>query len=233
MSLATATLQSQNSKIGTCPHGLPLGACPICNGMSGGGGVSRRDTPRRAGEMSWNECAAIGAMLKAQKAERLAREAEQQQYLQALANFQKTLDVAGQRLSDLTNFISNNVPRFIAKPVNFVLNKVVGGLINAIKNLPVNITQILANITQKFADITDKLTAMVGELKAAMDKKISEAFGAVKKKLKSIFSIFNIGDIEDEDKKIEEEKRAFELKTFVHNLYEKFTKEEKDVIDES
>ena len=30
-----------NVRTGTCPHGLPPGACPICNGMGGGGGSSR------------------------------------------------------------------------------------------------------------------------------------------------------------------------------------------------
>lgn len=232
MSLGTAVIQNQNAKIGTCPHGLPMGACPICNGM-GGGGISRRDTPRNAGEMTWNQCAAIGAMLKAQQAEKLAREAEQQQYLQSLANFQNNIDNAILRLNDFTLMISNNLPKILSKPINFLLNKFVGNILTAIKNLPINITQTIININQKFVDITDKLTALIGEFKAAINKKISDTFNIVKKKLKSLFSIFNISDIEDEDKKVEEDKRTFELKTFIHNLYKKLTKNEKEILDES
>ncbi len=44
---------------GTCPHGLPLGACPICSG----GRRWRRNSKkaaRPAGEMSWDECFAVG-----------------------------------------------------------------------------------------------------------------------------------------------------------------------------
>ena len=53
---------------GTCPHGLPVGACPICSGM-GGGGAKKADSTAKPGEMSWNECYAIGQMMKAQNSE--------------------------------------------------------------------------------------------------------------------------------------------------------------------
>lgn len=60
---------------GLCPHGLPPGACPICSGMGGASNkVQTADFSAKAGEMSWNECAAIGAFLKSLKNARLARE---------------------------------------------------------------------------------------------------------------------------------------------------------------
>ena len=62
---------------------------------------------------------------------------------------------------------------------------------------------------------------MMGELRNSTEKKISEAFNNLKKKVKSLFSIFEPLDIDNDDKKIEETKRKFELKTFVHNLYRK------------
>ena len=64
--LAPGQMFIQKTKIGTCPHGLPAGACPICSGMGGGGGSSRKTT-KAAGEMSWDECVAVGQMLKAQR----------------------------------------------------------------------------------------------------------------------------------------------------------------------
>ena len=71
--MSLIAVQSNNSnKIGTCPHGLPQGACPICSGM--GGGMKKADFSAKPGEMSWNECAAIGAFLKAQKMAKLQRE---------------------------------------------------------------------------------------------------------------------------------------------------------------
>lgn len=67
---------------------------------------------------------------------------------------------------------------------------------------------------------------MMGELKASIEKKISEAFKDIKKKVKSLFSIFSPLDADNDDKQIDETKKAFELKTFIHDLYKKLLEEE-------
>ena len=80
------------------------------------------------------------------------------------------------------------------------------------------------------ADISDKLTAIYGELKAAIGEKISKFTSDLKKKLKSLFFVFGTQETDDEDKKIDEAKRTFELKTFIHQLYKKLKGEdEKDI----
>ena len=63
-----------------CPHGNPIGACPICSGMGGGGISKNRDKPRRAGEMSYNECLAEWHKMQA------AKNAKNQAKLQAKAD---------------------------------------------------------------------------------------------------------------------------------------------------
>ena len=215
------TVHTSNSRIGTCPHGLPMGACPICNGMSGGGGGKKADFSAKPGEMSWNECAAIGAFLKAQKAAQQAREADFQAHIQALQKFQNTMANAAQRAAQFAQMVQNSMPPIIAKPLAFVMNNIVANGLNMIKNLPQAISNFVQNFSQKLADIADKLTAVYGELKAAVQKKVSEFFKDIKKKIKSIFGIFEPTDTDDEDKKIEEAKRTFELKTFIHKLYKK------------
>lgn len=230
MSFGAATLHTHGAKVGTCPHGLPLGACPICNGMAGGNSTTKRDTPRNVGEMTYNQCAAIGAMLRAQKHARQQAQIAQQNHIQALANFQKSIANVHQRLVELTSMISKSMPAIVAKPINFVLNNIVGRVLNIVQNIPTVIANITQVISQKFADISDKLTAVYGELKAAVQKKVSEVLSNVKKKLKSIFSIFGTTESDDEDKKIDEAKRTFELKTFIHKLYKKLKdEEEKDI----
>lgn len=223
-----STVHTQNARVGTCPHGLPLGACPICNGMSGGGGAKKADFSAKPGEMSWNECAAIGAFLKAQKAAQQAREAQFQAHLQALAKFQSTMANAAQRAAQLAQMVQNSMPPIIAKPLAFVMNNIVANGLNAIKNLPVAVANFAQNISQKLADITDKLTSIYGEIKAAISKKVSETFKEIKKKIKSIFGIFEPADADNDDKKVEEAKRTFELKTFIHKLYKKLTESEED-----
>lgn len=230
MSFGAATLHTHGAKVGTCPHGLPLGTCPICNGMAGGNSTTKRDTPRNVGEMSYNQCAAIGAMLRAQKHARQQAQVAQQNHLQAIANFQKSIANVHQKIMELASSISKSLPAAIAKPVNFILTNIVGKVLNIIKNVPTILTNISQTLTQKFADISDKLTAVYGELKAAVQKKVSEVLSSMKKKLKSIFSVFGPFESDDDDKKIEEAKRTFELKTFIHKLYEKIKNEdEKDI----
>ena len=167
-----STMHTQNTRVGTCPHGLPMGACPICNGMSGGGSVKKADFSAKPGEMSWNECAAIGAFLKAQKAAQKAREADFQAHIQALQKFQATMANAAQRTAQLAQMVQNSMPPILAKPLVFVMNNIFANGFNMVKNLPQAISNFVQNFSQKFADISDKLAAVYGELKAAVQKKV-------------------------------------------------------------
>ena len=223
-----ATVQPNIVKAGTCPHGLPLGACPICNGMGGGGGMKKADFSAKPGEMSWNECAAIGAFLKAQQNAKIAREQDAQNFARQAIAFQNAMMNASQKIAVMTSFISNTMPAAIAKPVNFVLNTVVGGALNLIKNMPAAIQNFTQTISQKFADISDKVAAVYGEIKAEIAKKISEPLNEFKKKIKSLFGIFNPENTDNNDKQIDETKKAFKLRTFIHDLYKKITGDEEE-----
>ena len=191
--------------------------------------MRKADFSAKPGEMSWNECAAIGAFLKAQANAKAQRQQDIQNYALQLQAFQTSMDSAKARLVQLTQMISNTMPAIIAKPVNLILNTVVGGVINLVRAIPATISNAIQTLQQKFADISDKLTAIMGELKAAVEKKISETFNELKKKVKSLFAIFSPLDAENEDKQIDETKKAFELKTFIHDLYRKLTEGEKDL----
>lgn len=227
--MSLTAIQSNNSKIGTCPHGLPQGACPICSGM--GGGAKKADFSAKPGEMSWNECAAIGAFLKAQKNAKLQRKQDAQNFANNVRTFQNALMNASQKLANIGIFFANSTPAIIAKPINFVLQTVLGGTLKGIANIPTTISNLVQTVQQKLADISDKLTAMIGELKASIEKKISESFKNLKKKVKSLFAIFNPQNADNDEKQIDETKKTFELKTFIHDLYKKLTGNEKNDTD--
>lgn len=210
------TLNTQKSNIGTCPHGLPIGSCPICNGMSGGG-AKKADFSAKPGEMSWNECAAIGAFLRAQKLAKQTKMQDAQNFAQRLADFQKNLNNTHQRLALLNSMMSAKLPRIISTPLTFIVQTVLQRPIEIMRSLP----QVIANISQKIADVNAKITSILGEIKTAINKRISEAFNDLKKKVKSLFQIFETLDLNNEDKKIEEEKRLFDLKKFLHSLIKK------------
>lgn len=230
--MSLGAVKTNSSRVGTCPHGLPLGACPICNGM-GGGGAKKADFSAKPGEMSWNQCAAIGAFLKAQKMAKQVKEQDAMNFAQRAQAFQTALMNSSQKIANIAQFISQNTPQIIAKPINFVLNTIIGGIVRTIANIPMAISNVIQAVQQKIADISDKLTAIMGELKASIDKKISDAFKIVKKKIKSIFAIFKPLDDDNEEKQIDATKKTFELRTFIHDLYKKMVSQDKKDLDEN
>ena len=218
---ATLPRATNNSRIGTCPHGLPMGACPICNGMGGGGSVRKDNKPK---EMTWNECYAIGQMLKAQKEARLHTQQmfaaqTQQAHLNNLQTQINALKLA---------ILNSSLPKPVAQALTAVLDTVIAPMAkavqtinNTIQNLTNNIAKAVDSFKQKIADITDKLTAMLGEAKAAIEKKISDKLKDMKKKLFGLFGLAQADNEEDEEvKRIEEQKLIHEENTTKETLFQ-------------
>ena len=205
-----------STKSGLCPHGLPFSACPICSGMGGGTKVQTADFSAKPGEMSWNECAAIGAFLKSLQEARLAREADYQSQLINIAMFEKNMAKSAENLN---LFIQTMSQHAITKPIAMIAQNIVLPIINTIKNIPANVLNGIANLSQKLTDITDKLTAIYGELKAAIEKKVSDFMSKIKKKVISIFEIFASNNEEDENElMVKLEKKLQKLKQMVSKI---------------
>ena len=168
--MSTAVIQQSGMiKTGTCPHGAPLGGCPICNGM-GGGGLKKADHTAKPGEMSWNECAAIGAMLRAQRAAKAQSKQDAVMFTQKIIAFEKNIVNIMQKVADISNAVSKTFPPIVSVPINIVLSKFFGGVLSLIKNIP----SFVQNFAQQIADISDKLAAVYGEIKDSISKKIGE-----------------------------------------------------------
>lgn len=228
--MTSSISRAATNKVGTCPHGLPLGACPICNGMGGGGGSVKKNS--KPPEMSWSECYAIGQMMKAQKANQ-----KHTQQMFAAQDLASKLNNMLTQIQAMKVAAMNNLPRPLALVVSALADgvlipvvKVVRAVVNTVQNLTSALSKAMDNIKQKLVDIADKLAAIFGEAKAAIQKKIDEKFKDVKKK---IFNLFGIAEVENEEqeelKRIEEEKRLFELNTAKEALFNIFeTPEEID-----
>lgn len=213
-------------RIGTCPHGLPMGACPICNGMGGGGGASSKklNSPK---EMSWSEC--YSAWQKIIQAKDLAKQRQEItpnsiSFTAGLANFSQKIANISEKLA---NFVQNtqSLPKIISTPLKMIA-KITIPILNTIQNLSDMAKNAINFAKEKFADISEKLNAIFGELKNSIENKISEKLKDFKKKFKSIFGIFEPEDIVDDEKQIEEAKRKFELKTVLTTIKEKFKRKE-------
>lgn len=223
--MSTNVQSVNNIKSGTCPHGMAPGACPICSGMGGGGGNRVGERPQKAGEMSYHQCAMIGAMMRAREQRLETHEKNLQSRAEALAQFQQNLEKMSQKMLAFVNQISNN---FIFKPFAYTIVNIVVGAnntiiksISTVLNVISTITDKLSQFKQKLVDIQDKLNAIFGEAKAFVEKKISEIVSIVKTKFGELFKIFKKENAKDDDTKIDEDKKIFNLKTILHKIMRK------------
>lgn len=183
------------ARIATCPHGLPPGACPICNG--GGGGA------KKLGTMSWSECFAAGARM------RHAKEATQLRSQNPLYN----ANVASEIQSEISAYVKNVqqavavmqkiLPKPLADAVNLLNKFFITPMLNLLDKLP-KIIQAVQNaadtVRSALVNLADKLTSVFGELKNFIAKKASDTFNNFRKKLKKMFLFFG-----NEDEEIENE----------------------------
>ena len=215
--LTNAVNGTNINKAGTCPHGVAPGACPICSNM-GGGGMRPGERVQKPGEMSYHECAMIGAMMRAREAQQKLHEENLLRQAEALKSFEQNLVNVAQKMAEF----ASNIQKFLPlKPVSMVINNIVVPVIKSIANLPNIISNIAEKITQlkeKFIDIMDKLTAVFGEAKAFIEKKVSEFVSMVKTRFESLFKIFKRNNTKDDETKIDEDKKIFRLKTFISKI---------------
>ncbi len=217
-------LNSVNNQVkpGCCAHGLPAGACPVCS-MSGGS--SRKpDRSGRPGEMSYHQCAMIGNMLKARA---LAQKQHEQGLKLHVINAEQFEAVMARLVQNMKNFAQIMSQSFISKPVAIVLNTVLIPILNVIKNLP----KFLQTMNNLRFEITDKLNAIYGEAKAFLNKKMEEVMRVLKLPFEWLNKIFKKNNADDDDTKIDDDKKIFNLKTIIHKIKERF-KKKKDKKDE-
>lgn len=202
-------------KPGCCAHGLPTGACPVCS-MSGG--VSRKpDRSGRPGEMSYHQCAMIGNMMKARELAQKNHEQNLKLHAQAFEQFEANMAKLIQNIKQFIQIVSQS---FISKPLAIVLNITVIPLLTIIKNVP----QIFQTINNLRFEIHDKLAAIYGELKAFILKKTEEGLKVLGSFFEKIFKTSKKNNAEDDDTKIDEDKKIFNLKTIIYRVREKFNK---------
>ena len=225
--MSNAVTQVNKANTGLCPHGLPPSACPICSNM-GGGSMRVGERPQKAGEMSYHQCAMIGAMMKARALRLENHEKNLQQRAEAILQFQANLDKMIQKMGEFVNKISNN---FLLAPVGYTINNIVVPILRMIRNIPniiSNVQDKLSQIKQKFIDIQDKLTAIFGEAKAFVQKKISELVSVIKSKFEGLFKIFKRNNTQDDETKIDEDKKLFNLKTVINKILNRKKKDDSE-----
>lgn len=212
MSTQVQNVNKLNS--GLCPHGLPPSACPICSNMGGGGSRRVGERPQKTGEMSYHQCAMIGNMMRARELAEKRHQQSLENQAQALKTFESTMAKISQNLQ---NFIQQASSNFLTKPIAFAAKNIMLPVVNFVQNIP--------KFIQKFQnlkiDIQDKLNAIFGEAKAIVQKKISDIVSALKIDLSGLLKVFKKNNTDDEDTKIDDDKKIFNLKTILHKIIRK------------
>lgn len=231
--MVTPIISNVSMNRGTCPHGNPIGACPICNGGGGGGAISsnyKKDTV--PGGMTWDECFAYLRMVKSQKQH---VQDENQYHTNSLMNFVQNNRIAqfiSANMLTISTFVQTNITQPITNFANRVFSSVTNSVLNLAKalantTLANNIKNLAEKIQKNIADISNKIASMVGEPIMAAAKFISDTWQKLKAKK---FIFFSPIDTEMEQGDQEEEielKRWLGLKTLKDNI-EKLLKSQKN-----
>ena len=231
------------NNVKTCPHGLPFGACPVCNGMGGGGGSVKKADPPKKNEMSYAQCYAIWMRMKAADRDKLEMKADNQRQAAFIQNTQKMMQNAADKLLNILNRIESSLPKSFAALFNASMGNILRPLLNIIKNLPEfmkHAGKFIQNIQREVYNAAEKLVSIFGEIKNFIQKKLSESFKKFTKKVYRILNIFGFNNEEDlgDDEKVDAEIAAFKpkdilsIKEFLIRLTRKETKTKDDNIQD-
>jgi len=225
--------QVQTQRTGGCPHGLPMGACPICNGMGGGAGTRKdAEKPKSAGEWTWMQCYLAGQLMKAQREN--AQESKQmflnqltfmQQMGQNIQTFVASMQAALDR-------IQNSLPPQLQAVFGKIVSGILTPLLNLINKIPVileKIEQFVNMLREKITDAAQKLTALLGEIKNFVERKLANNLKKLTRKLLRFFIWDNDEEYygNDEELEIFKSRELKKLKVLISKLAKK-TKEDKE-----
>lgn len=214
-------------RVGTCPHGNPIGACPICNGMGGGGG-KKADFSAKVGEMSYAQCLAIGNMLKAQKQRRLDAKNDFVMMQQKVSSFYKNMNTMLQKIQIILQNTFNKLPDGVKTAIKNIANTLMMPALNFLKNVFNNIKNILNNAFQQIKgmlkEACDRFAGIIGELKNFFEKQIAEKFNEIKTKLFKLFGFSNANfEQGQENQKVSKEEKLLnelnKIKDWVKKIF--------------
>ncbi len=173
-----------------CPHGFPVGMCPIC---SGGGGVSKdKNKPRVPGEMSYNECMAAWIKIQAAKEARIQERIERAEMAkQRLLESRAMLGL--DKIDKVLDKILEPLPQIIKTPLKFASLAVISLILKIpviIKNIQNFAQNLFTNLSNFIFSTGEKLASIFGEIKNFANDFLKNKFKKTKEKLKTILTLF-------------------------------------------
>jgi len=138
MSTAVSPIQVKSNN--TCPHGLPPGACPICNGGGAGGG---RKVARNTQEWSYAKCMAAGMAMRASEARAEANKAMFQNQLDTALKVREQVTLFLDKAQELLKSIQAKLPLELQATFNNVVVNVINPVLKLISNIPLLLDNLI------------------------------------------------------------------------------------------
>lgn len=187
-----------------CPHGMPVGTCPICAGMSGGASKDK-NKPRKPGEMSYNECMAVWIRMQNAKKAKMQAKIDK---LNAnnLAEFKKGLEnkkaIAQAKLDAYFEKLDNVIKKLPPVIQNIITpaTKIIQSVLNIVVNVTFNISIFISSVSEKMAML---LYETKNHITSFIQKTIEKSKKIVKILL-SLFMEFEENEDNSDRQKIEE-----------------------------
>lgn len=214
---ANYTQQVQNNN--KCPHGFPLGACPICSGM-GGSSKQDKNKPRVAGEMSYNECLAQWHRIQARKEAKIQEKLdkiEQAKNKLILNRIMAGLDKVSKNINDFIEKIEP-MPQIIKIPIKIFTNTIIKPILNMISKIPEIIKNVQTSISNFISSVSEKMASILGEIKNFIN---SQTENKLKKPIKLFLSLFTEEEENKEENKEIEKLKLRELKKVLKGIFRK------------
>ena len=215
--MANAVSNAQNNN--KCPHGLPVGACPICSGM-GGGGSKDKNKPRRPGEMSYNEC--MAEWIRMQNAQRAKMQANIDKVkAKNLAEFTKNIESKKAVLQAKIDAYFKKLDNVVQKlpPVIKIIVAPAIKIIQSVLNIVVNVA---FNVSIFVSSVSEKMAMLLYEVKNHITSFIQKTVEKSKKILKTILSLFM--EFEEDEENSDRQK----IEEIIKNAVKKVLKKEKE-----
>lgn len=214
-----------------CPHGFPIGACPICSGM--GSGVPRdKNKARKPGEMTYNECMAQWIQMQRAKDAKAKKEDGQKQLLldklkqenkiyqriaQVLNKIQNIFNNAAKNISQTFNKLPP-VIKTILKPAAIIIRNIMK-IISFTYNFVQNSLHAVANFINS---VSEKLSSLLGETKNFIKNLFDEKFlKPLKGTFKTILSLFMEQSSKEEENEKDELLKKLKIKQLAEAIFRK------------
>lgn len=202
----------QTQKMNTCPHGLPPGACPICNGMGGGTKPKQAEQTKKTDEWSWMKCYMMGQMMRGKEAREAANEAIAQRQITFAKEVAQNINSFVVNAQSVLQKIQNSLPPQLQSIFAKIANSIISPVLNLLSKIPMvleKIEQFVNQVRTQILAVAEKLTALLSEIKGFIEEKLYKNF---KKLAKKLLKLFIWADDGEEQGEIDEEMEIFKSK---------------------